>query len=98
MNYYHDYAEQFLDSENKVYAGLSYPPNFYDYGQYFKTHKITVKEEYRPDKIANTLWHSGDSAWILDLINDFQHGISEYTRNREIKYIEYDILLAAGVI
>ena len=41
---------------------------------------------------------SPDLSWILDLINNFTHGIKEYKVNTEIKYMEYEKLVEIGIV
>lgn len=95
---YHEYANYFKDTDNKVFSGISYPPNLLAYSNYFKEYEIAPEEEYRPDKISFELWGVEDLSWVLDVINDFTNGISEYTRYRKIKYLSAERLVNLGIL
>jgi len=98
MQRYHDYAETFRDEKNKIFTGISHAPDLSQYEIYFKTHIITPSQEFRPDKIAHALFGSPDLSWVLDIINDFTNGISDYTRNTTIKYLPQNKLISLGVL
>ncbi|MBW2969090.1 hypothetical protein KY314_03155 [Candidatus Woesearchaeota archaeon] len=95
---YYDYTSLFVDENNLVFSGISYPPNLLEYENDFKDYIIPAENEFRPDKIAWELWESQDLSWVLDLINDFTNGIAEYTRGKTIKYIDTDILVILGIL
>ena len=94
---YHDSSEMFIDENNKMYKGLAYPYNFYDMNEY-EEYIILPTEEYRPDKIANKLWDAPDLTWILDILNDFTNGISEYRSGITIRYISQTTLTNLGIL
>lgn len=98
-----DYAERLtIQEENKDFSGISLYPDILKVlkadENMFNTYKIPGNEEYRPDKIAFTLYQNPDSSWILDAINDFSNGISEYYTNRIIIYPQYEALANLGII
>ncbi len=41
--------------------------------------------EYRPDLIADYYLGSSQSAWILYVVNEFTNGIKDFTKGRQIK-------------
>jgi len=94
----HDYSDIYKEEDEILFKGITYTPDLSEYSDYFKTHTITEMEEFRPDKIANKLWYQEDAAWVLNEINYFQHGIKEYIRGKEIKYLERDILVNLGIL
>ena len=102
MNTFDSYATQYdvLDSENKIYSvnSIAYYPDFYEYRNYYKQHIILPDETYRPDKIAFRLWGNQYLSWVLDVINNFSHGIQEYTIGRSITYIDTTILNSIGIV
>lgn len=102
VNYF-DYAAKFHvfdDAEEKFIDvfGIAYTPDFYAYKNYFKKHIIKSEEQYRPDKIMFSLVGDQSLDWVLDCINHFTNGISEYYPGREIDYLDRDALRAVGVI
>ena len=95
---YFDSAEIFKDTDNKFFAGISYPPNFLLYSEFFREHIITSEQEFRPDKIVYELWGVEDLSWVLDIINDFSNGISEYTRDTVINYLPLNKMMELGIV
>jgi len=95
---YFEYSETFRDIDNKFFSGMSYTPNLLAYSNFFQEHIITPEQEYRPDKIAYYLWGLQDLSWVLDIVNDFTNGISEYTRDTTIKYLQTKKLVELGII
>lgn len=98
MQKYTDYSSTFIDTENNIFSGLAYVPDLSVYQQYFKEHIVTDAQEYRQDKIAYELWGSQDAGWVLDVINDFTNGVSEYWSGRAIKYLDYNTLITLGLL
>lgn len=68
---------------NEIYLGPIYHPKFPISG--YQIHKIKPHEQYRPDKIAYNYYGSADLHWVLDVVNNFYNGFSEYTEGTEIK-------------
>jgi len=97
---YSETHEVFIKNYNQTMqlSGIAYIPNFYLYNNYFKKHIIENYEEYRPDKIAYNLWGNQLLSWVLNEINHFTHGIQEYTKGREINYLDTEILRDIGII
>jgi len=98
MKKYFDHSDVNIDTDNSLFSGIAYPPNFLDYDLNFKEYEIPPENEFRPDKIADELWGSGDLDWVLSDINGFTNGISEYTAGTTIHYLEENILIALGII
>ena len=98
MKKFNNYSSLFVDENNRVFSGIAYVPDFSLYGSMFKSHTITATEEYRPDKIAFALWGNADVSWVLDEINEFTNGISSYTHNTVIKYLEKQELIKMGLL
>ncbi len=78
-------------------VGISYYPDFYQYKNYYKTLVIVPKFQFRPDKIAYSLWNNQYLTWVLDAINNFHH-VSEYYIGRSIYYLEDDFLTNLGIL
>lgn len=97
----YDYSNLNIDTDDGSYfAGISYfptPTEIIGDGTTYST-EITEDEHYRPDKIADRLWDLPDLSWVLDILNDFQEGISEYTRGTTIYYVTLERLRTAGIV
>jgi len=91
-----------IKDDNKDFIGISnYPDILKDLdgnSNLFGVHKIASNEEYRPDKISNNLYQNPDLSWVLDVVNDFEHGISEYYVNRIIIYPVIGALSKLGIL
>lgn len=96
-----DYSNIAVDTDTGLYfAGISYFPTVLEIigdGIVYTT-QILGEENYRPDKIADRLWGIPDLNWVLDILNDFQNGIQEYTRNTTIQYVSLEQLRKIGFI
>ena len=53
----------------------------------YKLYTIKDNEEFRPDKVSFSIYQNPDYDWVLNLLNDFKHGFSDYYSGREIKYL-----------
>ena len=95
---YFDTANMYVNLENMTFSGLAYPYNFFIYEDDFKETTVAPNEEFRADKIAYRLWDSQDLSWILDIINDFENGISDYTIGTIVKYLDTETLINIGII
>jgi len=100
MQNFDSFASSYLiltDTESYYCRGLAYPTDLYPYKNMYKNYIIKPEEQYRPDKIAYNLWGNQYSSWILDLINNFTHGIQEYYMGRQIQYLESTVLNKLGM-
>lgn len=91
-----DFSKRFYDIDYNIqYSGVAYIPSLKA-----KTYQYTVvypNEAFRPDIIALRILGDQNLSWILDEINGFEHGIKEYTMNREIKYLKPSTIETAGI-
>lgn len=88
----HTYSKKLKGkNDQRRYSGISYFPDKLKFSNY-KYHTITPEQKYRPDKIALELYGDQNAYWLLDIINDFTHGIIEYKPNKKIKYIPLERL------
>ena len=85
--HFFDYASTYLE-DGQFYKGLSYTPSAADIigTETVLYTYVKANEIYRPDKIAQRLWGYDDS-WVLDILNNFNNGIKEYTLGTRISYI-----------
>lgn len=96
-----DYSTVELEEDTgELFSGISYFPTpteiFGD--EIVRTTELRADEIYRPDKLAKRLWGVPNANWILDILNDFETGIKEYTKNVEIKYVTAERLRSLGLI
>jgi hypothetical protein len=101
MNSYHDYASTitFMDDKTKkdvTMKSVSYPQDFPIVKSLLKT-TVSASEVYRPDKIAYRLYENPLMSWVIDEVNGFYNGFSEYYINREIYYPSTDALDIMGI-
>jgi len=95
-----DYSSINIDIDNSFFAGISYFPTAEELvgdGDYTYTEILPI-EEFRPDKIAYRVFGNQNLHWILDVLNDFPNGITEYTRGKTIKYVSLAQLQNLGII
>lgn len=97
-----DYSNLNFDTKKQLYfAGISYfPTAFTILGENTEVLYTNVKanEIYRPDKISQRLWQTPDLSWVLDLLNDFETGIREYSFDTELRYVTANRLRDVGII
>lgn len=101
MNFYHDYSSviTFIDDttkKEKTMSSVSYPPDFPLVKSLLKT-TVDSSEIFRPDKIAYRLYGNPLMSWVIDEVNSFYNGFSEYYINREIYYPSTDALEIMGI-
>lgn len=48
--------------------------------------------EFRPDKVATYYLGSANYSWLIDLANDFENGIKDYTLGRKILVPKIDVI------
>lgn len=101
MNFYHDYANiiTFIDDttkKEKTLSSISYPPDFPIERSLLKT-TVQANEIFRPDKIAFRLYDNPLMSWVIDEVNNFYNGFSEYYINREIFYPSTEALDIMGI-
>ena len=95
-----DFSGLKIDENNNKFAGISYFPaiNKMVGNTSLLTTIVLDNEEYRPDKISDRLWGSQNLSWILDVLNNFETGIIEYTKGTTIQYLSLDRLIKIGMI
>ena len=103
MSKFFDYSStaSVYDEEDKKYIqinGISYPIDFSAHKLSYKKYIIRPEEQYRPDKIAFNLLGDQSLDWVLDEINFFHHGISEYVAGLEINYLAREYLRLIGIV
>jgi hypothetical protein len=77
-------------------VGPIYHPKFPISG--YQIHTIKIHEQYRPDKISYLYYGTTDLHWVLDVVNNFYNGFSEYTEGTEIKVPTLSTLYTMGII
>lgn len=98
MKNFFDLAGILYDDNNIPFKDISNIPSFEIYKDRYQTHTITPQEEYRPDIISWNIWDNEKLSWVLDAINGFTHGYSEYTSGTQIYYLDSNILQSIGII
>lgn len=97
----YDYSNLAIDTKTgSAFAGISYFPTKKEIigSGILYTTTIELREQYRPDKIADRLWMAPDLNWVLDILNDCTNGIKEYTSDKTIYYVTIDQLQSIGLI
>jgi hypothetical protein len=80
----------------RQYLGPIYNPKFPISG--YITHTISLVEQYRPDKIAYLYYGNVDLHWVIDVVNNFYNGFSEYTEGTQIKVPTPQTLFEMGIV
>ena len=80
-----------------TYIGLCRIPNFPEKKHFLKAY-ILQNESYRPDLVSLRLLGNVNYAWVLDEMNNFYHGFSDYQSGKEIFYLKKEDLKALGYI
>ena len=81
---------------NQEYLGPIYHPKFPVSG--YTIHTISLVEQYRPDKIAYLYYGNPDLHWVLDVVNNFYNGFSEYIEGTEIRVPLTQTLFEMGIL
>jgi len=96
----HDYSRIAIDQTGQMFAGISWfptPTEIFGTDAPLQT-TILDSEDFRPDKIAKRLWGAPDLSWVLDVLNGFTNGISEYSRKTVILYVPLKRMHTIGLI
>ena len=64
---------------------------------FLKTY-VLQNEQYRPDLVSYRLFNNVNYAWVIDEMNNFYHGFSDYEAGRQIFYLKKEDLSALGYI
>ena len=97
---FHRYGNVAIDSDGVIFSGISWFPTPQEiFGTATPlTTTVLSNEEYRADKIAKRLWQVPDLSWVLDILNSFPTGVSEYTRGATVLYVPLARLRSMGLI
>jgi hypothetical protein len=85
-----------INTLEKQSLGPIYHPKFPTSG--YIIHTISLVEQYRPDKIAFLYYGNVDLHWVLDVVNNFYNGFSEYVEGIEIRIPTPQTLYEMGIL
>lgn len=95
-----EYATTVFSRNNEIFlqrhTGPIYHPKFPTSG--YIIHTVEINEQYRPDKIAYLYYGFAGLHWVLDAVNSFYNGFSEYTEGTEIKVPLKQTLFDLGIL
>lgn len=97
---FHRYSNVAIDTDGNYFSGISWfptPDEILNGTTPLET-IVLPNEQYRPDKIAKRLWQVPDVSWILDVLNSFTNGVSEYSQGTKILYVPLARLRAVGLL